>query len=394
MKTSILYLLIVALITVLTACTPRIYGVPQEQWEVMSENERIAAMDAYKERQIAYQRAATERARIRAEQEAARQSRLEAEMQRRHERANLIYRGRAGTFGDLIEITLHQGQMRLNYNKRPYSPVTFKLADGEIKSIPIHFTNGHRAGLWVLYENRNLWLDIDPYNLKTQHGAHLVYNDDWSSGVTYTGINSHGSRDLRGINVDIDVVPHRRGRKYAGQKPIVIVREKIVEKPVKVAHEKDHQRSRKGHSTNRKITRNKFSTPEQTERSETRREVSIKKKDKPASRKAVPIEKRLHVKLNGGKILVDGKHRPFRPIDFEIGEGETRTIILTGKGGKIGPFRQEAKVSCHGGRIYLDGQPLDESAEKNHVEGRKKKTDHYRNKSRFRGVKASIESIN
>ena len=52
---------------VIAACTPMIYGVPQDRWDLMTEQERIAAMEAYKERQIAYQQAAAEQAKQKAQ---------------------------------------------------------------------------------------------------------------------------------------------------------------------------------------------------------------------------------------------------------------------------------------------------------------------------------------
>ena len=77
-------LLLTILVVLLGACTPTIYGVPQPTWDTMSENERIEAMRLYEQRQIAYQQAAAERARLRA-LELERQRERELEELRRHE---------------------------------------------------------------------------------------------------------------------------------------------------------------------------------------------------------------------------------------------------------------------------------------------------------------------
>jgi hypothetical protein len=38
--------IVMVLMMSLVACTPRIYGVPEDLWETMCESERIAAMEA------------------------------------------------------------------------------------------------------------------------------------------------------------------------------------------------------------------------------------------------------------------------------------------------------------------------------------------------------------
>ena len=57
----------------MSACTPKIYGVPQDRWETMSEQERIAAMDAYKARQEVLRQQREEQARLRAMEKEAQQ---------------------------------------------------------------------------------------------------------------------------------------------------------------------------------------------------------------------------------------------------------------------------------------------------------------------------------
>ena len=47
----------------LTGCTATIYGVPQERWDVMGEQERVAAIEAYQARQAVLLQQRQERAR-------------------------------------------------------------------------------------------------------------------------------------------------------------------------------------------------------------------------------------------------------------------------------------------------------------------------------------------
>ena len=62
----------------LTGCTTTIYGVPQERWDTMGEQERVAAMEAYQARQAVLRQQREERARQLA-LERERQRAIEAE---------------------------------------------------------------------------------------------------------------------------------------------------------------------------------------------------------------------------------------------------------------------------------------------------------------------------
>jgi hypothetical protein len=357
------------LIALLTACTPMIYGVPQDRWDVMTENERIAAMEAYKERQIAYQQAAAERARIRAEQEATRQAQLDEEMRRREQQVDLIYLGRAGRFGDLLEVSLYDGVIRLNGKKRSYSPVSFMIADGEIKIVPIYYSKGRKADLYVLYEDRHLWFDTDPHGHNTRRAGHLVYNDEWAAGITYRGVNSHGSRDMRGVSIDIDVIPIRRGRGYGRHQPTIIVKEKIVQAPPQVIiKEKVVQKP------SRVVIKEKVvqAPPEvivqerviEKPARPVKGDKKIKKEREEHAKRAKTIEKRVikkaHVELSGGKALFGKKYRPFKPVKFWIAEGETLTVKLTSQNKKSRKLKEKEAnealltVTLENGELFFD----------------------------------------
>ena len=58
---SLFTLLPALVILLLTACTPMVYGVREDVWVTMSEPERLQAIEAYKQHQIAVQRAAEAR---------------------------------------------------------------------------------------------------------------------------------------------------------------------------------------------------------------------------------------------------------------------------------------------------------------------------------------------
>jgi len=383
-------ILILMLLVFVTACTPMIYGVPQERWDLMTENERIAAMEAYKARQIAYQQAAAERARIRAEQEALRRAQLEEELRRRQERVDMIYEGRTGAYGDLLEVTISDGLIKLHGRRSEYFPVTFALADGEVKAVPIQYTNGQVENLYVSYEDRHLWLDTDDYGQNTRRAGHLIYNQNWKDGVAYSGINSHGSRDMRNISVFVEVLPMRRGHsghrrpdviirekvvqappqvivkeKIVQAPPQVIVKEKIVQAPPQVivkekivvkepgeASSKD-QREQKGEQKNESGDKYENHRKESRQPDEvTSKEGGRKEEGRIPSSKDSIASRTANVVLNGGQVLIDGKHRPFKPVKFTITEGETKNIDLSSN--QVAST-VSLDVSFIDGVLYLDG---------------------------------------
>ena len=387
MKSTVKYLIWILLVAALAACTPTIYGVPQDRWDLMTEQERIVAMEAYKEHQIAYQKAAAERARLRAEQEAARRASLELEMERRRARVEHIYSGHGANFGDLIEVTLYGGQIRLNGKKQGYQPITFKIADGEVKSIPIHYSKGRSGELYILYENRHLWIDTDPFGKNTR-SAHLIFDNSWGDGRTYAGINSHGSRDLRLVNLDIAVTPTGKDYRPHRQQPKVIVKEKVVQAPPKViikektvhtppqkvVKEQKKSTSSQDWRDEKRTDHPKISSPETNPENPDRskrpsnelRDVASKSSDNSLNHKNTnkAAVGRVTVVLNGGKVMIDGRHRPFKPVKFSISEGETKTVEVRGgqNAGKNNDFSAGLVVCSIDPLGHIDGSATDNGA--------------------------------
>ena len=110
---------VMLLTMLLAACTPRIYGVPQNRWETMSEQERIAAMDAYKARQEAVRQQREEQARLRAIEKRAQLEREAEEAHRRQLQIDAIYRGE-GLYGDLLRVNLEGGKLQFYGDHKPY----------------------------------------------------------------------------------------------------------------------------------------------------------------------------------------------------------------------------------------------------------------------------------
>ncbi len=176
----------------LAACSPRIYGVSEEQWDAMGEAERVEAIRAWE----SVQKAREARLQAEAEQETA----LAAE---RAAQVAAIRSGDAGLPGDLIRVSLRDGTLRIGGRERALEPTSFTLANGETRSIEVH-AERYRSELDVAYEDGLLLIDL-PRHSRTG-AARVTWDGDWMHGAE-TRIQSDGPHRLRNVRAFVQVIP-------------------------------------------------------------------------------------------------------------------------------------------------------------------------------------------
>lgn len=222
--------IVLALATMLAACVPTMYGVPQESWDRMSEAERVAAIQSYEREQQARRQAAEER-RL-AQEERARREALESERERarqvamereRHERIEAIHRGE-GAYGELIRVRLQGGKVKIGGQHHRYEPLTFTIADGETRKIAVADKTGREVDLVVTYASGGF----------TVEGVRFPYDRDWKRGILYADTSTGGQLELRGVDVFIAV--HDRSTRFERERPRLIVQRE--EPPVSIVREK------------------------------------------------------------------------------------------------------------------------------------------------------------
>jgi hypothetical protein len=203
----------------LAACTPRIYGVPEDRWETMSEQERVAAMEAYKSRQEALRQQREERARIRAMEKKAQLAREAEEARQRRMHVDAIYRGE-GLYGELLRVTLKEGMLQFRGVHKPFHPVSFRIAAGEKKDVEIVSVQGRKARMTVFYDGSNLLLDEAPKSRRST-AVRLPYEDSWESGATYPHLVAKGPLEIRGVDVSVRIIgrPHRGRNDHRHRRP-------------------------------------------------------------------------------------------------------------------------------------------------------------------------------
>lgn len=385
------------ILLILVGCTPRIYGVPQPTWEMMSEAERLEAMQLYKDRQIAYQKAREERARIRAIELKKQQARQEEEARKRQMRIDAIYRGN-GAWGDLLRVTLRDGEMRIGGKHRGYEPVAFKIAAGETKQVSVSSIAGRQATLRVTYDGGTLLVD-DYGKGNHPHAKRFIYEHSWEKGKTYSEVTSEGPLKLHGITASIEIVgkqgQFRRTHEEAQTKPqviiiqqqmppqpqvivrptrptpqppqVVIIKEEQQKPAPQVVVIKEQERPAAGDKQGMAVQRrhnpssqNAQKKPGSVPRVEpaqkspkiTKAVPKHKSPPAPSSPKEVTVPSRIKVTITKGQVRLKGKYQPLQPVTFYLNAGQTREIELKTK------KRSSPLTVCYrDATLYIDGNP-------------------------------------
>ena len=238
-----LFTVLILLLVGLTGCTPSIYGVPQERWDTMGEQERIAAIEAYQARQTVLLQQREERARQMAIERERQRANEAEEARQRQLRVDAVYRGK-GVYGDLLRVTIQEGRLKFHGAHKPYQPVAFKIAAGETKEVEVVDHKGRKAVMLVTYDGSNLLLDDNP-GAQRSRASRLVYEDGWEEGKTYSDLNARGPLELRGVTVTVQVLGEPPRDRRAERRPQVIVIQQTAPKPenpkVVIIKEKEHR---------------------------------------------------------------------------------------------------------------------------------------------------------
>ncbi|NOQ81523.1 MAG: hypothetical protein GQ548_03225 [Methylophaga sp.] len=204
-----LIFIILALLT-LSSCTTRIYGVPEDQWATLSPTEREQAIEHHQEMELLREQRRIEEAKVAAEQE--KKQRLE--MEYRQARADQIYSGERGIRGDLLRVTIRGGELYIKGKHRHYSPVSFKIADGEQKTITFYHPkkSHYQTDVAIEYYDGVLTFDYDQ-SRNYKYRYELVYEPEWRHGKHYRNItfNKHSHSRAKNIEIIVDAIslPHR-----------------------------------------------------------------------------------------------------------------------------------------------------------------------------------------
>lgn len=344
------------LMMLLAACAPRIYGVPQERWETMSEQERVAAMEAYKARQEVLRQQREKQARLRAMEREAQLAREAEEARQRQLRVDAIYRGK-GLYGDLLRITLKGGMLQFRGDHKNFHPVSFKIAAEEMKDVEIVSVRGIKTHMTVYYDGSNLLLDETP-NSHRSTALRLPYEDTWETGTTYPERFAKGPLEMRGVDVTVRIVgepprePHaRRHRQHAVAKPPIHTPQKptviVIEEPQRHPEPGVTVREHRPQAWKPDIT---VSKPQPA--ADQHGKIIA---HRPRKNDVVPIPPaRIKVVFRKGHFMVKKRSYPLVPQAIELQDGQVRNLVMRGHDANL-----KIQLSYRGGELLINDVPGD-----------------------------------
>lgn len=328
-----LVLCCLTLLMLLTACTSYIYGVPQETWDRMSQQERVEARREFERQEAARQRAAEEQARREAILRERERVRKAEEERLRRERIEAIHRGE-GAYGELIRVRLQGGRMKIGDRHHRYQPITFTLADGESREIGIADRKGRETDLVATYAGGSLVLD----------GIRFPYERSWGGGTLYTDTGTSGPLQLKGVDVFVEIIA-QHARHDRDTPRIFIIREE--EPPVVIV-----ERERKPPVV---IVPEKPGRPHlppvqpKVEKEEKRGEHH----HPPHAKEREPVNvppRAVEVAFLSGEMKVRGRNFPIEPFALRLAAGESNEVTLT-----AGKESRTVVVSYREGEVVIDG---------------------------------------
>jgi hypothetical protein len=327
-----------ALLIFLVACTPYMYGVPQESWDRMSEPERIQAMQVYEREQQARRQATEQRAQREAIEEQARrqaaeerarheavereraQARQAALERERHERIEAIHRGQ-GALGELIRVRLQGGMIRIGEHYHRYEPLTFTIADGETRKFGMADSQGREVDLTATYANGAFSLE----------GGRFPYDHSWGRGRLYTSTGISGAHELRDVDVFIEI-RDRSSRIEREHQRLVISRD--YEPPVRPTAPPAAERP----------PRPTAPAPPAAERPP--------RPTAPAPPAVERPPRSVEIILLSGEVSVRGQKQRLEKVSLRMADGESRQLTV-----KAGRENSIISLSYSKGELFIDGTP-------------------------------------
>ena len=193
--------LIVALVLLMPGCSPTIYGIQVERWDILSEKERIAVIRFYQEKQ--------NRLRIEAE---ARQAEAKLRLTEIEKKIKEIYNGDR-LFGDLIQVSLDGGKFLFHGDLKEYKSVSFRIATGERKTIKLVAKSGkwykNNTTIKCSYANGVLLISGNSYLTSPDDGVfRAVLWSGWDTGKDYIfDLAYRSTKYAEEINAWVRIIP-------------------------------------------------------------------------------------------------------------------------------------------------------------------------------------------
>jgi hypothetical protein len=107
--------------------------------------------------------------------------------------------------------------MKFGKKHREYSPVYFRIANGDRRPITFRSRGGHgrfSVTVWVEYRNGHFIFDAGTVKGDYRYAKQIIYKPAWRRGITYAplSLGRHTVSGAENISITIQIVPISRHR--------------------------------------------------------------------------------------------------------------------------------------------------------------------------------------
>ncbi|EMS78407.1 hypothetical protein [Desulfotignum phosphitoxidans] len=204
-------------------CTKKIAGIPLEDWNQLSEDEREIVLRGYNERQKIIAEERLVKAKLQAEAQADKLFVERKEAIANQKKVAHIYAGE-GIYGDLLQVTVEGGQLYFYGKFKNYQPLSFRIANGESKQVSFVNQTGNgiyqEINVWMAYKDGNFIFDCGEKEWTEKYGRKFSFSLGKKRITEYQHVTLSKYSDSKAIdiNISIEVIPFDKMHRIIIQK--------------------------------------------------------------------------------------------------------------------------------------------------------------------------------
>ncbi|MCP3849988.1 MAG: hypothetical protein GY694_07090 [Gammaproteobacteria bacterium] len=188
----------------LISCVSTQFGVPQEQWQQMSHEQKQLTIEGYNQRQLLKEQRHLEQRRAEEKRQLKKEQQRQVKIKKSRAKIQKIKNG-YGDIGDIVRISILSCEAKIHSKYRAINPVSLKLVDGEQKMVTItskpHKHKSYSKKLTIKYRDGLVKINTG------SSGIFLPYEQSWIKGHRYHNLSSKGATRLKKCKISLSAIP-------------------------------------------------------------------------------------------------------------------------------------------------------------------------------------------
>lgn len=193
---------------IIVGCSKKIAGIPLENWNQLSEDEREIVLKGYNERQKIIAEERLVKAKLQAEAQAEKLYMERQEAIANQKKAARVYAGE-GIYGDLLQVTVEGGQLYFYGKFKNYQPLSFRIANGERKQVSFVSQTGNGISqeieVWVAYKDGNFIFDCGENEWMEKYGRKFSFSLGKNRITDYQHVSLSKYSDSKAVDINISI---------------------------------------------------------------------------------------------------------------------------------------------------------------------------------------------